>query len=267
MAACRFGGMDVREQFEELLAYAREDSDVLGLYVFGSRAREDELRDEHSDYDVGVVLRDGEGVMEAFDARWPYAHGAGVEIARSTLSELRGLGEYGGPTEWSRYLYSRVDLVIDKTGEIEPILSEKQSVPEEVRDRLVREGLDAFVNSTYRSLRYRMVGSPDGARLDAAESIPPLLTALFAIDFRVRPFNKYLEVDLRESPLADPAWAADRLLSRLLAVIDGGVQEQHALFRDVERVAHAQGFGDVIDGWEPDVAWLRGDAEYRPAQA
>jgi predicted nucleotidyltransferase len=257
--------VDVREQeFEELLAYAREHEDVLGLYVFGSRARVGELRDEHSDYDVAVVLREADGVAEAFDARWPYVHGAPVEIARSTLSELRELAEYGSPEEWSRYLYSRVNLIIDKTGEIEPILREKQSVPGDVRDRLVREGLGAYINSTFRSLRYRMVGSLVAARLDGAESIPPLLTALFAIDSRVRPFNKYLQAELRESPLSDPAWATDRFLPRLLAVIDGNAREQHALFRDLERVARAHGFNDVIDSWEPDVAWLRGDAEYRP---
>lgn len=257
--------MDARErEFQELVAYAREDGDVLGLYVFGSRAREDGLRDEHSDYDVAVVLRDRPGALERFDARWPYVHGALVEVARSTLSELRVLAEYGGQEEWSRYLYSRVNLIIDKTGEIEPILREKQSVPERVRERLVRESLGAYINSTFRSLRYRMVGLLIGARLDGAESIPPLLAALFAIDSRVRPFNKYLEIELRESPLSDTAWSADELLPRLLAVLDGNVREQHALFRDVERVARTHGFGDVIDGWDPDVAWLRGDAEYRP---
>jgi hypothetical protein len=34
---------------------------------------------------------------------------------------------------------------------------------------------------------------------------------------------------------------------------------QQALFRDAERLAREHGFGEVIDGWEPDVAWLRGE--------
>ena len=38
------------------------------------------------------------------------------------------------------------------------------------------------VNSLYRSLRYAMVGAAEGARLDAAESLAPLLTAVFAMD-------------------------------------------------------------------------------------
>jgi hypothetical protein len=35
------------------------------------------------------------------------------------------------------------------------------------------------------------------------------------------------------------------------------------MFADLERAARRRGVGEVIDGWEPDVAWLRGDAEHR----
>jgi hypothetical protein len=257
--------LTLEEQFDALLSYARQEPDVLGVYVFGSRARQADVRDEHSDYDVAVVLSDRPGAVEAFDARWPYTHGAAIEIARSTLSELRGLGEYGADDEWSRYLYTRVDLILDKTGEIESILRSKDSVPEDVREGLVKEHLNAYINSTYRSLRYRMVGLEAGARLDAAESLPHLLTALFALEGRVRPFNKFLEPELRERPLEDTAFDVDRLLPQLLRVLEGDADEQAALFRDVERIARARGFGEIIDGWQPDVPWLRGEAGFREA--
>lgn len=256
--------MDERERrYQELIAYAREESAVVGLYVFGSRAREDELRDDHSDYDVGVVLQDGDGVLDAFDARWPYVHGASVEIARATLAELRSVAHYGRHDEWSRYLYSRVNLVIDKTGEVGAILHEKRSVPEDVREQVVRDALDGYINFTYRSMRYRMVGAVEGARLDAAESLPPLLTAIFAMDGRVRPFNKYLASELREQPLSESPWAADRLIPQLMALLAGDILHQQALFRDVDDVARNRGFAEAIEEWQPDVAWLRGEAEYR----
>jgi predicted nucleotidyltransferase len=89
-------------QFQALLADAQEDPDVLGVLLFGSRSREGFV-DERSDYDIGVVVTDGEGALAAFDERWPYAHGAGVEIASTTFSGLRKHGEYGSPTEWARY--------------------------------------------------------------------------------------------------------------------------------------------------------------------
>jgi predicted nucleotidyltransferase len=248
-------------RFQELLAYAREHDDVLGLYVFGSRASDDRLRDEHSDYDVGVVLEPG--AQETFDARWPYVHGSPVEIATATLEELRAHAEYGTPSEWARPMYARVDLLVDKTGEVAALLEAKGRVPEDVRPGLVRRSLGAYVNATYRSLRYRMVGAGDGARLDAAESVPPLLSAIFALEGRVRPFNKHLESELAREPLRPPVWRAGRLLPRLSAVIDGDDEEQHGLFREVHQVADEAGFGDVIAEWEPDVAWLRGESAYR----
>jgi hypothetical protein len=38
----------------------------------------------------------------------------------------------------------------------------------------------------------------------------------------------------------------------------GDVGEQRALFRETEALAREHGHGATIDGWEPDVAWLRG---------
>lgn len=34
---------------------------------------------------------------------------------------------------------------------------------------------------------------------------------------------------------------------------------QQAMFRDVERVARGHGYGELVDGWFPDVPFLRGD--------
>ena len=78
---------DGKATLEELLRYAKSSDDVLAVYVFGSRGRPDGLADAASDYHVGVVLRD-DADLTSFDARWPYAHGAPVEVARATMSEL-----------------------------------------------------------------------------------------------------------------------------------------------------------------------------------
>lgn len=250
-------------QFQALVAWAEDDPDVLGLFVFGSRGHDDGFGDSRSDYDVAVVLTDREDVLAAFDERWPYVHGAPVEIARSSLLGLREHGEYGTPSAWARYQYAHVKLLLDKTGEVEAVLRQKQRVPAEVRDAVVKEALGGYINLTYRSLRYRMVGVEFGPRLDGAESLPYFLSAIFAMESRVRPFNKYLVQELRSHPLVERAWSADRLLPRLDSVLAGDVESQQTLFRDVDRVARERGFGDVIDEWQPDVAWMRGEAEYR----
>jgi hypothetical protein len=134
------------------------------------------------------------------------------------------------------------------------VVAEQESLPTGSRDSIVREALDDYVNQTYRSLRY-------GMRLDAVEAVPPALRTIFALENRVRPYNKYLEWELRNHPLGD--WAADELLPLLDRVLTAEPEAQRELFNLIEPLARRDGYGDVVDGWEPDVDWLRGNGGYR----
>jgi len=235
--------------FEDLLEAARSREDVVGLYVFGSRGR-DFMVDERSDWDVCVVLADPEA-RERFDREFPYAHGARVEIVSTTLDGIRNES-----SEHGRYAAAHADVVLDKTGgELTRVVAGQESLPSGTRDAVVREVLDGYINQTYRSLRY-------GTRLDAVEAIPYALRTIFALENRVRPYNKYLEWELRHHPL--DGWTADDLLPLLDRVLTGERKAQHELFELIEEPARCKGFGDVVDGWEPDLDWLRGSGEYRP---
>jgi predicted nucleotidyltransferase len=234
--------------FEELLEVARSREEVVGLFVFGSRGR-GFMVDERSDWDVCVVLADSEA-RDAFAREFPSAHGDAVEIVTATLDGLRIIS-----SEHSRYFVAHADLVLDKTGgELRRVVAELESLPPGSRDAVVREALDDYVNQTYRSLRY-------GTRLDAVEATPAALRTIFALENRVRPYNKYLEWELRHHPL--DGWTANELLPLLDRVLSGEPAAQRELFNRIEPAVRRAGFGDVVDAWEPDVDWLRGEAGYR----
>jgi hypothetical protein len=236
--------------FDDLLEIARSREEVVGLYVFGSRGR-DFMVDERSDWDVCVVLADREA-RDEFAREFPSAHGAQVEIVTATLDGIRN-----DSSEHARYAAAHANVILDKTGgELTRVVAEQESLPSGTRDSIVREALDDYVNQTYRSLRY-------GTRLDAVEAIAPALRTIFALGDRVRPYNKYLEWELRHHPL--DGWPADELLPLLNRVLTGEREAQHELFRRIEGPARREGFADVVDGWEPDVEWLRGRGEYRAA--
>jgi predicted nucleotidyltransferase len=239
-----------------VLAAARADGDVLGVVLFGSRGRGLHV-DADSDWDVLVVVRD-DATAQRMLARFPSTHGSRVEVFTETLEGLRTAGALDTPDEWRRYLFAHLTPALDRTdGELQRILDGKELLPEGVRDRRARDALDAYVNSTYRALRY-------GTRLDAAEAVPHLLATVFSLDGRIRAYNKYLEWELRHHPL--DGWPADETLALVDGVLAGEEEALRELFRRVERAARAAGLGDVVDGWEPDVAWLRGDAPYRRAR-
>jgi predicted nucleotidyltransferase len=234
--------------FEALLEVARERDEILGLYVFGSRGRK-LMVDERSDWDVCVVFENRQSQAE-FDQEFPSRHGALVEIVSVTLDGLRN-----SSSEHGRYAAAHADVVIDKTGgELTRVVEGLESLPDGTRDSVMREALDGYINQTYRSLRY-------GTRLDAVEAIPYALRTIFSLADRIRPYNKYLEWELRHHPLE--GWLADALLPLIDRVLTGEPEAQRELFKVLEPAVRRAGFGDVVDSWEPDVAWLRGEAGYR----
>ncbi len=156
----------------------------------------------------------------------------GSRLSTATLDDLRG-----NPSEHWRYAAAHANVVLDKTeGELTRVVAEQELLPAGGRDAVVREALDGYINQTYRSLRY-------GTRLDAVEAIPYALRTIFALENRVRPYNKYLEWELRHHSLE--GWSADELLPLLDRVLTGEPEAQHELFRRIEEPARREGFGDV----------------------
>jgi hypothetical protein len=240
--------------YEELVERARADDGVVGLILTGSRGRGFRVRPD-SDHDVRLVLRD-----EALDT-YSTPHGSPVEVAVVHSTRFERVGLPGSGSEWDRYSYVRCEIVLDKLdGGIARLVAEKASLSHAEAAALAPEALDGYVNAYYRSARNHQNELPLEAHLDASESVPPLLTALFALERRVRPFNKFLGWELTQEPLPGEAWSVERLLPRLQRIVGSGeLAAQQRLFRDVERLARERGLGAVIDGWEPDVAWLRGE--------
>jgi len=222
---------------EPLLEDARRDANVLGVVVFGSRGRGAYVDEERSDWDVFVVVGEHRGER-------PFRHGDRLETVEVTLDELRD------QPRWNRYSLAWVEPQLDKTGEVAAALRDAVAVD----PASAGEPLDGYVNMLYRSLKNDRVGLRLASLLDAQESIPWFLEFVFAAHGRLRPYNKWVEWELREHPL--PVAVDLARLERIART--GDAAEQRALFREAEALARAKGLGSVIDGWEPDVAWLRG---------
>jgi predicted nucleotidyltransferase len=221
-----------------LLARASDDDNVVGVIHSGSRGRGLYVHEE-SDWDFFVVVRELRG-------EYPSEHGDRVEYSEITLERL------SSPPEWARPALLSVDLLLDKTGEVAAALRTATTVDAGTAG----EPLDGYINMYYRSAKNARVALELAALLDAQESIPWFLQFVFNVHGRVRPYNKWLEWELREHPL--PV-AVDLALLRRIATT-GAMAAQQELFRWTESLARAAGHGNTIDSWEPDVTRLRGDA-------
>ena len=192
---------------------------------------------EASDWDVFVVVRENR------DER-PFVHGARLETVEVTVDELRS------PPAWNRYALAWLEPQLDKTGEVAAAMRDAVRVDAATAG----EPLDGYVNLYYRSAKNARAGLALASLLDAQESVGWFLEFVFAVHGRLRPYNKWLEWELEHHPLP---WSDLPRLERIART--GDLAEQQALFCDAESLARSNGLGAVIDGWEPDVAWLRGE--------
>jgi hypothetical protein len=241
--------------FDQLRALALDDPNILAFWLGGSRGKG--LVTEHSDHDCLMVVT-GAAFTEYRD-RFQQVGLSDLDCTAMTLDQFRAYAEWGGPEAWDRYSFAHVRVDIDKTGEIQAQIDSKACVPAEACAAFIEASLDHYVNQVYRSLKNVRDGRPIAARLEAAESLPPLLDALFALhDGRLRPFYKYLQWELETHPLARLPWPPGVFLDKLLAVLetaDAGLQRE--IFGKVETLFRAAGHDRVFDAWGVALPWIR----------
>ena len=240
--------------FAALLDQIQNDPDVLGALLSGSRGKG--FATAHSDYDVVIVVRDG--ALEGCQTRYPFRYAAYIDCALHDLEGFRSYAAFGSPEAWDRYDFAHMELLFDHTGELPGLVEQKGRVPDEHREAVLRASLDAYINGLYRSLKCVRNGNDLGARLEAAVSVPALLSFLFALEGRHAPFPGYLELELTRYPLARLPLSPDALLSlidRVLVSADVGAQQQ--LLRMVGGSAREAGLGGVLADWGDDYGWMQ----------
>jgi hypothetical protein len=162
------------DEYADLLDRARRNPVVVGVVVFGSRAAGPFAQDI-SDVDCFVVV-DG----SAEEARaWQTPHGSLVEAWAMTFDAFRAHAEPGSSTAWNRPALIRARVDLDKLdGEIGQIVDRKRRLDSDEARALIDDALDGAINSIYRALRNLEAGRIVGWRMDALESLGPLLTAV-----------------------------------------------------------------------------------------
>ena len=235
------------EAYGRLVARARADPNVEGVVLVGSRALEAFVT-AHSDFDVFVVVA-------KHDAGWRRSErGGALDVVPVSVEEFERHALPGSGSEWNRpaFVDARVDF--DRHARVGSIVDRKRQLSAEEAHEIASAALDDYINALYRSLKNQRDGRHRAGRLDAAESIGPLLTTLFALDRRVRPWNKYLRLEVERRPLLVP-----HVLDRVDVILASGDPEaQRSLFREVEANARDHGCGELIDSWQPDIPFLRG---------
>jgi predicted nucleotidyltransferase len=254
-------GTSPDEAFQRLLRGARDDSEIVGLVLTGSRGKG--FGTAASDYDVLLIVRPES--LTAFRTRlydaeyWP-----GFDWWVTSLPELETVAaEWGEPLAWDifcneRYSFADVSVVLDKTGQLQRLVDDKGFIPPERRRSVVCTSLGAYTNSLYRSLKCLEKGNRLGARLEATDAVAHALTAIFALEGRHRPYYGYLARELAARPLQHFPVAPDELLLMIETILDSAdVATQQRLLAAIDPLGREAGCADAFDEWEERYAWMQ----------
>ncbi len=241
------------DQFEAVYRFAQTEPQIVGLFLTGSRGKG--FHTSVSDYDVWVITADSPNTTLELSSL-PLATDA-LDLGIMSLNAFRSYATYGSANDWERYSFAHVPVLLDKTGELQGLVQEKGSIPNEAQQPLIRGALDAYLNSIYRSAKCFRNGNLLGARLEASDSIAHGLCVMFAREGRHRPYYGYLERELHHYPLTSFPLDSHTLLSNLnLIAATGDLSTQQALLAIVDRECRADGYSAVFDGWGSDYAWM-----------
>jgi hypothetical protein len=240
--------------FQDMLARAAQDPNIVGLYLGGSRGKG--AATVQSDYDCDIVVRDE--VAAQYRARFGGDDG-GFNLGVSGLSEFRAHAAIGSPREWDRYNFAHLRAHVDKLdGEIQRIIDDKATMPADVAIARLPGTLDAYINFTYRSLKNARDGRALAAHLDATEAVKFLLDLVFLLHTRLRPYNKYLEWELAHWPLEALPWPTGAFVDLVQAIIRGDGEAQRTVFAGLHPLALRRGLTSTYAGWDPNALALCG---------
>ena len=140
----------MNELLAPVLRAAEDDPNVVGAFLIGSQALDQ--ADEESDWDLVLVLREGEPSKE----RRPQ-----LEVIRWTLAHVQA------PPTWELPALAHARVLLDKEGEVTAAVEAARRIG---RDELA-ELYDSYLNDFYRSLKSWRRGRELGARIKAGRSL------------------------------------------------------------------------------------------------
>jgi hypothetical protein len=250
------GKKDAEKIFSKILKEAEDDPNILAFWLGGSRGKGIITHNE-SDYDCTMIVKDE--VLQEYKDRYEKIGDPMVDLGVLALDEFKNGAAWGSDSAWQRYAYVEIKpALVDKTGEIQKIFNEKAGIPEIERERFIGRALDYYINEVYRSLKCFYVGQVAGARLEAAESVLPLLNIVFAIHGRLRPYYKYYEWELKNYPLTKLNISGEEFTKQVMVILESAdIETQKKLLLEMETVTRKEGYGEVWDSWGAMLAWMK----------
>lgn len=241
---------DLDKNYKEFLRFAKSNPYILGIILTGSRGKGKATK--HSDYDLTVIIKNGS--PKKIRKKLSSFRQTDFDLNVQDLDSFKKYAAWDGPYAWDRYNFARLKAPLDKTGSIQKIIYEKGSIPARHRSRFIKDNLDHYINQVYRSIKTFREGDLLASRLEANESIQPMLNAIFALHGRLKPYYKYLSWELKLQPLKKlPLSQKEFLKTIAIIATKGDIKTQKNLLKKLAGMFLRNGYEHQ---WEKKFDWL-----------
>lgn len=246
--------MQLAEEFDDAVKSLQAVPAVIGVALTGSQAREG-MATEHSDADLIVFTED------SFTGTLPNPAGFDIAVYRQTAAATPRLPAEDFDEWYNRSAFLHAVTLFERVpGNVANWIAAQSTFTASDALQVAAYHLDGYLNLAIRALKSLRDGRQFSARLDSSEALGWALTTAFALERRVRPFNKYLEWELQRYPLTSPQLQAGTLLPIIDAVAQGDVARQRDLFPLLAPVAEEHNLTEILNGWGDDLAIIAGPA-------
>lgn len=239
-------------EFNNIVKEAENDSNVLGMILVGSRGKG--FENEHSDYDAIIILKDE--AHEETKQKYKNKKSVDMDLSIYSLADFKNYANWDSSMAWDRYTFAHVKILINRIENLEKIINDKGYVPKDKQKQFIEWWIDGYINGVFRSIKALRNKNEFGARLEANNSILDLLTLVFGINGRHRPFLGYTEKELIKYPLEKLPWKVNDFIKMISIVLESSdLKTQQKLLQDTENWCHELGYGHIIDAWERKDTW------------
>lgn len=256
-----FTNYSKEETYQKLINLAKRDKNIIGFILNGSRGKG--FGNHDSDYDCTIIVKND--ILEEYEEKFLNLPD-GIELRVFSIESFSRHAKWGSDEAWDRYNWTHLKATVDKmNGKIQELIDEKGHIPAECVEEFISSSLDYYINQVYRSIKCLREGKMFCYRLEAAESITPLLNALFALhDNRLRPYYKYIRWEVKKFPLYKLPWTGEEFLQMIMKILkDGGYINQQEILREVKKIFCSAGYDQVFISWEGKDEWAM---TFRPSK-
>lgn len=214
---------------------------LVGALLYGSRALGQATHG--SDLDLLIVVDD---LRVPRAEQWRGSENLEADVHTMALEQWLTLGQR---VHWQNFGLSQGKALVDPQGFIRAGLEALQRPPASYRAGGV-DALDAYLNSTYRSVKTWRRGDTLGARLHAGVAVTALLDGLFRLAGRWTPYWDRLEGHwVHLAPLGVDVPRLQQQLSAVLSQADPDAQI--TLYDHVAAWMRRHGHTSMLDAWPP----------------